>query len=291
MKNKIYKFITILLELGKIKITFPVAATTFLGYFLKTTAFDVSLLLTTVGLFFIASASAALNHVQDQDIDAMMIRTQDRPLPKARISENAVLGLIVVWFSLGSILLYFGANLTAVILGWFALFWYNAVYTPLKRATALAVVPGALIGAVPPIVGWVGAGGQWYEKHALLLGAFMFLWQIPHFWMLLVQKTSDFQRAGLPIITARFSPKVVHGFILTGIALMLCAAIAFPVFELMALGGGEIVIYILCISLVVYYGIIQETQGLDFKEKKPFVAINIFALGLLLTIFFDALIA
>lgn len=291
MKNKAYKFIAILLELGKIKITLPVAATTFLGYFLKTATFDAGLLLTTVGLFFIACASAALNHVQDQDIDSIMIRTQDRPLPKARISENAVLGLIVVWFSSGSILLYSGANLTAVILGWFALFWYNVVYTPLKRMTPLAVVPGALIGAVSPIVGWVGAGGQWYEKHALLIGIFMFLWQIPHFWMLLVQKTSDFQRAGLPIITARFSPKVVHGFILTGIALMLCAAIAFPVFELMRFYYGEMMIYLLCLLLAGYYGIIQKIHGLNFKEKKPFVAINIFALGLLLTIFFDALIA
>jgi protoheme IX farnesyltransferase len=282
---------SILLELCKIKITIPIAATTFLGYFLKTETFNAGLLLTTAGLFLLSCASAALNHLQDKDIDALMSRTRHRPLPSQRISETAVMALIAVEFLLGSLLLFYGSNLMALTLGWFALFWYNAIYTPLKRHTALAVLPGAFIGALPPVVGWVAAGGGWFERPALLLGGFMFLWQIPHFWMLLVQKTQEYKTAGLPTLSDRFSLNEIRGFILFSIALMLGSALAIPYFNVMAHDLGETMVYVLVLGLLIYYGLIHKKRGLDFTRREPFVAINLFALTMLVFVFLDALIS
>ncbi len=291
MNNNRQHWVSILLELSKIKITIPIAATTFLGYFLNNQAFGQGLWLTTAGLFLISCASAALNHLQDKDIDALMCRTSKRPLPSKRISQTSVMILIAVEFLMGSLLLYDGSNLLALTLGWFALFWYNAIYTPLKRHTALAVLPGAFIGALPPVVGWVAAGGGWFERPALLLGAFMFLWQIPHFWMLLVQKTQEYKTAGLPTLSDRFSLNEIRGFILFSIALMLGSALAIPYFTVMVHNLGETMLYILVLGLLIYYGLIHKKRGLDFTRREPFVAINLFALAMLVSVFLDALIS
>jgi protoheme IX farnesyltransferase len=89
-------------------------------------------------------------------------------------------------------------------LGALALVWYNGVYTYLKRITAFAVVPGAVIGAIPPVMGFVAAGGHWSDPAILLVAGFFFLWQIPHFWLLSLLFDEQYRKAGLPTPTDIF---------------------------------------------------------------------------------------
>jgi protoheme IX farnesyltransferase len=86
-----------------------------------------------------------------------------------------------------------------------SVFWYNVVYTYLKRWSAFAVVPGALVGAIPPIIGWTAAGGVVTDRSIMPLAFFLFLWQIPHFWLLLLMFGKDYEQAGLPSVTKMFS--------------------------------------------------------------------------------------
>ena len=83
----------------------------------------------------------------------------------------------------GSLILYLAANPLALLLGWLALVWYNLVYTFLKRITPHAVIPGSFIGAIPPLIGWVAAGGSLLDFRAWVLALFFFVWQVPHFYL------------------------------------------------------------------------------------------------------------
>ena len=113
--------------------------------------------------------------------------------------------IIVASFVVGLGFLYFGANIEAFLLGIAAIIWYNVIYTPLKRVSALAVVPGALIGAIPPAIGWVAAGGMITDPGLIVLSLFFFIWQIPHFWLLLLIYEKDYKKAGFPVLTDLFS--------------------------------------------------------------------------------------
>jgi protoheme IX farnesyltransferase len=107
----------------------------------------------------------------------------------------------------GSGVLWHWHNSLAVFIGWIAVAWYNLVYTYLKRVSAFAVVPGALIGALPPVIGWTAAGGDPLEMRALALAFFFFLWQVPHFWLLLFNFGEDYESAGLPSLSTVFSSR------------------------------------------------------------------------------------
>jgi len=120
-----------------------------------------------------------------------------RPATASAIALTLIIG--------GFLILWLVHNLAAALIGMVAVVWYNAGYTYLKRISAFAVVPGALIGALPPAVGWTAAGGTPFDLHLLALMFFFFIWQVPHFWLLLFAYGADYERAGLPSLTRLFS--------------------------------------------------------------------------------------
>lgn len=146
--------------------------TTIAGYVLAKGKLDQGLLLPVLGIFLLACGSSALNHFQDANRDALMVRTRNRPIPSGRVSRNGALMVALLLVVVGSILLYMGSNFIGLQLGLLALIWYNGIYTPMKRKTAFAVVPGSVIGAIPPVVGWVAGGGELFTLQTLLMAFF-----------------------------------------------------------------------------------------------------------------------
>ena len=88
-----------------------------------------------------------------------------------------------------------------MLLSWLAFFWYNVVYTYLKRYTAWAVIPGSLIGSIPPLIGWVSAGGSLLDPMVVPIAAFFFIWQVPHFWLLILKYGKEYESAGFPSLS------------------------------------------------------------------------------------------
>ena len=201
MKNKI----KILFELVKFKITFFVTLTTAFGYIAATDQIDFRIIPVLIGVLFLAFGSAALNHYQEKDFDVKMDRTKNRPIPSSRISAGNVLNIAILLVVFGSIILLLGANILALGFGLLNLIWYNLVYTLLKRKTAFAIIPGSLVGAIPPVIGWVAAGGYLLDPQIILIAFFFFIWQIPHFWLLLLLFDKDYRQAGFPTLTQIFS--------------------------------------------------------------------------------------
>jgi protoheme IX farnesyltransferase len=165
------------------------------GHFHPVLAFT-SILCIAVG----AGASGALNMALEGDIDALMSRTANRPIPRGRIvrAEAMTFGLTLAFFSvmtLGILVNWFAGALLA-----FTIFFYVVIYTmALKRRTAQNIVIGGAAGALPPVVAWAAAAGS-LSVEPLLLFLIIFFWTPPHFWALALFRTDDYARAGVPML-------------------------------------------------------------------------------------------
>ncbi len=151
-------FLKIILELGKVRISFPVALSALTGYALQTGQIGLRGFLLAAGVFLVSCSSGAINHLQERHTDALMPRTKSRPLPSGKISLNSALGVAATYFLSGSLILLWFFPALAWLAAVVTLLSYNAFYTPLKKVTAFAVVPGSLVGALPPYIGWLAAG-------------------------------------------------------------------------------------------------------------------------------------
>jgi heme o synthase len=200
------RWINILLELTKFRISLFSTLSTFAGFILARRGLSSDMILPILGVFLLASGSCALNQYQERQNDHLMERTQGRPIPSKKLSPSTALKISIGLLSFGSILLYFGAHWSALGFGLFAVLWYNGVYTFLKRKSAFAAIPGALVGAIPPVIGWISGKGFFsLDPQILAISFFFFIWQVPHFWLLLLNFGREYEKAGLPSLTRIFT--------------------------------------------------------------------------------------
>ena len=159
----------------------------------------------SLGIWLAAASAAAINHLLDQRIDAVMARTSHRPLPTGSLTARQVLVFAIVLGALSMLLLVLFVNWLCAVLTFASLIGYAIVYTGwLKRATPQNIVIGGAAGAAPPVLGWV-AVTTWHYEYALLLFLIIFVWTPPHFWALAIFRRDDYARAMIPMLP------VTHG--------------------------------------------------------------------------------
>jgi protoheme IX farnesyltransferase len=225
------KWINILLELTKFRISLFSTLSTFTGFILARQGLSSDVIFPLLGVFLLASGSCALNQYQERKNDQLMERTKGRPIPSKKLSPSTALKISIGLLLSGSILLYVGAHGSALVLGLFAMFWYNGVYTPLKRKSPFAAIPGALIGAIPPLIGWVSGKGLFsLDPQILAISFFFFIWQVPHFWLLLLNSGRDYEKAGLPSLTKIFSSAQLRRITFMWIFATAAACMIIPLF-------------------------------------------------------------
>jgi heme o synthase len=163
----------------------------------------------TLGIGLVAASAAALNHLVDRRLDAVMARTRGRPLPRGELLAPQVAAFALALGAAGSALLLAFTNPLCTLLTLASLVGYAAVYSlVLKPRTPQNIVIGGAAGAAPPLLGWVAATGR-VEADALLLFAIVLLWTPPHFWALAIHRRDDYARAGVPMLP------VTHGVAFT----------------------------------------------------------------------------
>jgi len=280
----------ILLELGKVRITFAVSLTTITGYVLASGKFDAGLVLPTLGIFLLACGSSALNHYQEKDRDALMERTKNRPIPSGHISADGTLIFAVLLSVIGSLLIYFGADLLALQLALLALIWYNFIYTPLKKRTAFAVVPGSVIGALPPLVGWVSAGGSLADPRALIIAFFFFIWQVPHFWLLLLKYGKEYEKAGYPSLTNIYNEKQIKYTTFIWTMATGVSALMLPVFGIINSLFFSIATLLVTGWLIYLFIRLLRVNDEKFNPGFYFMKINYFVLFMIIFLSVDSLI-
>lgn len=162
-----------------------------------------------LGIWLAAASAAAINHLIDQRIDAVMARTAHRPLPTGALNARQVLLFAIALGVLSMLLLIVFVNTITALLTFASLIGYAIIYTGwLKRATPQNIVIGGIAGAAPPLLGWAavtGMQGAWDWAHALLLVLIIFVWTPPHFWALAIFRREDYARALVPMLP------VTHG--------------------------------------------------------------------------------
>lgn len=188
------------LALAKPRLNALAVATVGIGYYLGADVLDLGVLLSVlIGSGLVAAGGAAFNQVAERDLDALMIRTRSRPLPLGDISPAAGQLFATVLSIAGLAVLALGANLLSAVVALATLVSYAWIYTPLKRRTSLAVLAGAVPGALPPVIGWTAATGALTVEAWLLFGI-VFAWQLPHFHSLAWLHRDDYARAGFKVL-------------------------------------------------------------------------------------------
>ncbi|MCB0447310.1 MAG: heme o synthase [Gelidibacter sp.] len=165
------------------------------GYLLGAETIEVStLILLAFGGYFMVGASNAYNQIIERDLDALMDRTKNRPIPSGRMSVNTAFTIAVLFTILGIATLYV-INPRTAMYGAISIFLYTSVYTPLKTKTPLAVFVGAIPGAIPFMLGWVAARNDFGIEPGTLF-AIQFFWQFPHFWAIGWFLFDDYKKGG-----------------------------------------------------------------------------------------------
>jgi len=288
--SRIKNIIKLLFEVGKFKITSFVAVSTSVGFILASGKIDLTIILPTIGVFLLASGSSALNHFQERDVDALMDRTRNRPIPAKKIAPLSVLQIAAAYIIAGSLVLYLWSNTEALLLGWLAVVWYNVVYTPMKRKFAMAVVPGSVIGAIPPVIGWVAGGGSLANPQVYALALFFFIWQIPHFWLLLLIHGKDYENAGFPTLTQIFNNVQLGRITFVWVAALAISVLLIPFFGISSNAITGIVLLLLGILLVISIRKILSEYLERIVFRRAFMVVNLYVLLVVLLLSVDRLL-
>jgi len=274
-------------RLGKLTISVPVALTGFLGYFLHKPVIDREAILTVLGIFLLSLGSGALNQIQERHTDARMKRTAGRPIPAGIISLSSAILFAIICAASGTTLLMLTTYPLAAAIGIFTLSWYNLVYTPLKRITAFAVLPGALIGALPPLIGWTAAGGYLWDMEILAVAFLLFVGQMPHYWLLLLKIGNEFRDAGLPVITSLFEPRQIRNLSFIWIAATGVIVMMLPATPIIKNRGISLILIASSVLFLIRMFQLIYRGDLIKHWKKAFITVNLFYLIIILVLIAD----
>ncbi len=195
------------LELTKPKVVALIVFTAIVGMFLAVPGAPPlqEFIAGTLGIGLAAGSAAAINHLLDQRIDAIMARTRNRPLPSGQLGVNQVLTFALVLAVISMTILMIWANTLTAVLTFLSLIGYAIIYTVwLKRATPQNIVIGGAAGAAPPVLGWAAVTGT-VDHNALILFLIIYVWTPPHFWALAIHRRRDYAAVDIPMLP------VTHG--------------------------------------------------------------------------------
>jgi protoheme IX farnesyltransferase len=279
------------LELSKLKIMIPVSLTGFTGYFIYDPHLSVNIFLATTGILMLAISASVLNQVQEAGLDRKMARTQNRPIPALKISQlNAVMFFLANLVA-GAVLIYSAGGLKALIIGLITIIWYNGIYTLSKRLTAFAVVPGAVTGALPPLIGWVSAGGGVWDKPIIFLEFLFFIGQIPHFWLLILKYGEEYSNAGIPSLTSVLSRVQINRLTFIWVVSSVTAALLLCHFEIIRSGILTGILLVASIFLIWKFSDLVRLQA-DLKDSRIYsILLDSYFLLVLILLISDRIIS
>ena len=278
----------IIKELTKFRLTLSVVFSSFISYFLGASEINlIQLFYLIAGGILIVSSSNIFNQIIERDLDKLMKRTQNRPLPKKEITPKLALFLAILSALIGLIFMYL-INLKVAILAAVSIFLYTAIYTPMKLISPLSVFVGAIPGAFPFMIGWVAATND-IGIEALTLFLMQFFWQFPHFWSIGWSQNSDYEKAGFKMLpTGRKDKSTSAQILFYSIWAVLVSIIPFfgITGELKLSVVGVLAVFALG-ALLIYKSYILFLDGKNENAKKLMLTSVIYLTFIQLTFLFD----
>jgi protoheme IX farnesyltransferase len=234
------------------------------------------------GIFLLSSACSVFNQVQERFTDALMRRTCRRPLACGALTPTTGMVIGILLGSGGLATLFLATGTATALLGLFSTGWYLLAYTPLKRISSLAVIAGTPCGALPPMIGWLAAGGDPLDPRPLTLALLMVLWQVPHYWLLALPDRDELKRVGFKVLPDKLTRhqllNISHFWILG----MVTVTLLLPPMQLVQLPVLQGLIAGLAISFAIWTTRIQrKTLFVDKTAGKLRIGLHLY-LGLVL---------
>lgn len=263
-------------ELTKMRLAISVVFSSVAGYFLGAEVVNfVTVLLLAIGGYFMVGASNAYNQIIERDLDVLMDRTKNRPIPAGRMSVNTAFTIASVFTILGLIVLYI-INPKTAMFGAISIFIYVSVYTPLKTRTPLSVFVGAFPGAIPFMLGWVAATNE-FNIEAGTLFMIQFFWQFPHFWAIGWWLYDDYKKGGFFMLpTGKRDKGTAIQIILYSIWTILVSLI--PVFgvtgKLYLTPVSGVIILILGLGMLYYAFDLYKKRDAKAAKKLMFASVS-----------------
>jgi len=256
-------------QLTKMGLSLSVVFSSVAGYLIATQTIDYkTIILLGVGGYCVVGASNAFNQIIEKEPDAIMTRTKNRPIPAGRMSVNVAMMIAISILTIGLLMLY-NINGKTALFGAISVFLYTSAYTPLKPITPLSVFVGAIPGAIPFMLGWVAATGQ-FGIEAGILFMIQFFWQFPHFWAIGWLQFDEYKKAGFNMMPTTQKNKKAAKLIILYTIIMLLVSIV-PVFrltgDLYLLPASAIIIFSLGL-IMLYYGLKLYKEQTDLIARK-----------------------
>ena len=280
--------IPIIKELTKFRLTLSVVFSSFISYFLGASEINyIELFYLIAGGILIVGSSNIFNQVIERDLDKLMKRTQNRPLPKEEITPRTALFLAILSAVIGLLFMYL-INLKVAILAATSIFLYTAIYTPMKLVSPLSVFVGAIPGAFPFMIGWVAATND-IGIEALTLFLMQFFWQFPHFWSIGWSQNSDYKKAGFKMLPTGKKDKSTSAQILfySIWAVLISIVPFFGITGELKLSVIGVIVVIALGGLLIYKSYVLFLDGKNDNAKKLMLTSVIYLTFIQLTFLFD----
>lgn len=270
------------LNLMKLKVSVAVTFTAIAGFIMYSHTLSIDILALIAGVLLLASGSSALNQVQEAQYDAIMPRTSMRPIPSGMLTRTQAFVFSVLFVVLGSILLFGAYGYMPMLLGLFNVLWYNGIYTALKRKTAFAVVPGSFVGAIPALIGWTAAGGYVFAPPIVFVGLFLFIWQVPHFWLLMLKYGDEYKQAGFKTVTGTFHAFTMPKIIFVWVLCTSFSSLIVPLFLAKLSVAFFLLVFVLNLVFISLFVQMAFNSQKPISFKRSFIGINIYMMVFML---------
>jgi protoheme IX farnesyltransferase len=273
------------LKLSKVFLSIAVAFSAFVGYSLSKNIDFTSSILLIFGVFLLSSAASAINQIQEHKTDLLMNRTKNRPIPLKIISITEAFVFSFILILVGSVLLL-KLNLLCFLLGLLNVVIYNLIYTPLKYKSQLGLLVGGLVGAVPPIIGWAASGLILFPS-IVYFSVFMFLWQIPHFWILLLKYKQDYKNANIKSISEYVEPERLNIIMFIWVLATSLLAFTFPYFGIISSIYSVIILVVINALIIVSFVKFLFFQKNTIQFKFANISVQAYLLAIFAIILFE----
>jgi protoheme IX farnesyltransferase len=242
--------------LAKLSLCYLMSASALTAYVARRPVLDAAALETIFCLFLLCLGSATLNNYQDREFDTRLRRTRRRPLARGEIGPRTALVQATALIIAGTAGLFLSSGSLALPLtGLIAVGCYNGIYTPAKRTTILAILPGAVCGMLPVLMGWMAAGGGLGSPKLWLLMIVFGVWQLPHFWLVLLAHREDYRNSGIPSMLGILSVGQLRQLVFVWAAAFVVLTLCLPLYRVILSEAAAWVLFANGLLLATFFGI------------------------------------
>jgi len=232
IKHMKKNFLFTLIQGGRWRLSIAAALVSVLGALVASPKADFRLAAIFAGSVFFALAVTWFNQIQERQTDGLMSRTKKRPLANNSLPVEYAIIWAMFCLAASFVLLFMCGGWSAIVILFVVIFFYNGIYTPMKKRSLFALILGAVAGAAPPVLGWECAGGRIFSIEPFTLFLLFFVWQIPHFWLVVERNGLDYESAEFPLPWRYFGDRLYRHILILWILAFCVALLALPAFGL-----------------------------------------------------------